>query len=95
MGSIGLFWPPPADAVEIGYGIVASRRALGYASEATRALAEHAFTAPGIRVVYADVEMANPASVRVLEKAGFESWPVGTEPGTLRYRLIAPDPSVA
>ncbi|MGW0904323.1 GNAT family N-acetyltransferase [Streptomyces sp. NPDC002853] len=74
VGAIGLFWPPTAGALEIGYGIVASRRGLGYASEATRALTAYALTAPGVHTVYADVELTNPASVRVLEKAGLRRW---------------------
>lgn len=71
VGSIGLFWPPDNGIVELGYGIVPSRRKRGYATEATQALAEHAFTAPGVHTVSASVDLSNPASVRVLEKAGF------------------------
>ncbi|MGW6057298.1 GNAT family N-acetyltransferase [Streptomyces sp. NPDC055189] len=71
VGSIGLFWPPSEGVLEIGYGIVASRRGRGYASEATRALVEFALTAPDVHTVSAGVELSNPSSVRVLEKAGF------------------------
>ncbi|MET8881343.1 GNAT family N-acetyltransferase [Streptomyces rubiginosohelvolus] len=70
----GLFWPPAEGVVGIGYGIVASRCGRGYATEATRALAEFALTAAEVHTVSADVEGANPASVRVLEKAGFQRW---------------------
>ncbi|MQY06084.1 GNAT family N-acetyltransferase [Actinomadura macrotermitis] len=70
VGSTGLFWPPADGAVEFGYGVVASRRGCGYATEAARALVAHALTLPGVRTVRAEVELANPASVRVLEKAG-------------------------
>ncbi|WP_280242084.1 GNAT family N-acetyltransferase [Nocardia abscessus] len=87
VGSIGLFWPPADGALELGYGIVASRRGRGYATEATVALTAHAFTAPGVRVVHADVELANPPSVRVLEKAGFER--VSSEDGIARFRAVA------
>lgn len=83
VGSIGLFWPPTDGAVELGYGIVASRRGRGYASEATRALAESALDTPGVRTVFADVELSNPASVRVLEKAGWSLW--RRDEGTARY----------
>ena len=88
IGSLGLFWPPEDDAVEIGYGIVVSRRGLGYASEATRALTEFAFSV-GVRTVHAGVELSNPASVRVLEKAGFQLWDTDAEQGTARYRMIS------
>lgn len=70
VGAIGLFWPPSDGALEIGYGVVPSRRGRGYATEATRALVEFAFTAPGVRTVRAGVELSNPGSARVLEKAG-------------------------
>ncbi|WP_217440533.1 GNAT family N-acetyltransferase [Nocardia barduliensis] len=89
VGSIGLFWPPADGALEIGYGIVASRRGRGYATEATVAMTAHAFTAPGVRVVRAEVEPANPSSVRVLEKAGFER--VSGEDGVARF-VAAPAP---
>ncbi|MDT0453818.1 GNAT family N-acetyltransferase [Streptomyces hesseae] len=89
VGSIGLFWPPSEGILEIGYGIVASRRGRGYAPEATRALAEFALTAPDVHTVSAGVELSNPSSIRVLEKAGFHRW--ATEDGTARFRLTSPD----
>jgi RimJ/RimL family protein N-acetyltransferase len=89
VGSLGLFWPPGEGALEIGYGVVESRRGRGYAGEATRALAEFALAAPDVHTVFANVELSNPASVRVLEKAGFERW---TEDGDLaRFRMTDPD----
>jgi RimJ/RimL family protein N-acetyltransferase len=71
IGSIGLFWPPSDGTLELGYGVVPSRRGQGYATEAARALAEFALTAPGVHTVYASVEPVNLPSLRVLEKAGF------------------------
>ncbi|WP_326667408.1 GNAT family N-acetyltransferase [Streptomyces sp. NBC_01257] len=94
VGSIGLFWPPSEGVLEIGYGIVASRRGRGYAPEAARALAEFALTAPEVHTVFADVELSNPSSVRVLEKAGFHQW--ATEENaenTARFRITRPDRS--
>ncbi|MDA1368466.1 GNAT family N-acetyltransferase [Glycomyces algeriensis] len=85
VGSLGLFWPPTDGAVELGYGVAPSRRGRGYASEAVRALTAHAFTAPEVRAVFAHVEPSNPASVRVLEKAGFTPTGPGAEEGTVRY----------
>ncbi|MBG0826357.1 GNAT family N-acetyltransferase [Planomonospora sp. ID67723] len=90
VGSIGLFWPPLDGALEIGYGIVASRRGRGYAPEAARALTGFALTAPGVHTVHADVELSNPASIRVLEKAGFQRSHTGTEQNTARYRAAPP-----
>ncbi|MDL5205760.1 GNAT family N-acetyltransferase [Streptomyces sp. ALI-76-A] len=91
IGSAGLFWPPTQGALEIGYGIVATRRGHGYAAEATRALTEFALTAPEVHTVLATVETTNPASVRVLHKAGFRQ--VGTEEGMARYRFPAEGPT--
>ncbi|TDC62720.1 N-acetyltransferase [Streptomyces hainanensis] len=71
VGSIGLFLPPREGTVELGYGVVPSRRGRGYATEATRALAALALALPGVHTVVAGVELSNPASVRVLEKVGF------------------------
>ncbi|MEV0383558.1 GNAT family N-acetyltransferase [Nonomuraea sp. NPDC050643] len=90
VGSIGLFWPPADGTLEIGYGVVASRRGRGYASEATRALTGFALLAPEVHTVHATVDPANPASVRVLEKAGFERAPGQGTDGTLRYRRTGP-----
>ncbi|TDD81892.1 GNAT family N-acetyltransferase [Actinomadura rubrisoli] len=70
VGSIGLFWPPADGAVEFGYGVVASRRGRGYATEAARALVAFALASPEVKTVVASVELSNPESGRVLEKAG-------------------------
>ncbi|MDT9692768.1 GNAT family N-acetyltransferase [Streptomyces sp. P9(2023)] len=89
IGAIGLFWPPSEGTLEIGYGIVASRRRRGYAPEATRALVEFALSSPDVHTVYADVELSNPASVRVLEKAGLHRW--SEDATTARFRTTTPD----
>ncbi|MFD9205112.1 GNAT family N-acetyltransferase [Streptomyces sioyaensis] len=91
VGGIGLFWPPADGSVEFGYGIVPSRQGRGYASEAARALVAFAFTAPGVHTVYADTERSNPASGRVLEKAGLERW--SSDDTHVRFRLTAPAPA--
>jgi [ribosomal protein S5]-alanine N-acetyltransferase len=70
VGGIGIFGPPEDGRVEIGYGIVESRRGRGYATEAARALVRYALGLPGVAEVVAGVDPANPASARVLEKAG-------------------------
>lgn len=70
VGSIGFGWPPVDGVVEVGYGVVPSRRGRGLATEAARALVAFALAAPGVRAVRASAELANPASLRVLLKAG-------------------------
>ncbi|HET8994800.1 MAG TPA: GNAT family N-acetyltransferase [Rhodococcus sp. (in: high G+C Gram-positive bacteria)] len=89
VGSISLLWPPSEGVVEIGYGVVASRRGLGYASEATRAMVELALATPLVHTVSAEVELSNPASVRVLEKAGMLR--CGEDSAVARY-ATAPRP---
>ncbi|MEV8020289.1 GNAT family N-acetyltransferase [Streptomyces sp. NPDC086554] len=91
IGAIGLFWPPSDGALEIGYGIVVSRRGRGYAPEATRALIAYALNLPDVHTVYADVELSNPASVRVLEKSGLRRW--SEDATTARFRTTASEPS--
>ena len=66
------FKAAPADgAVEIGYGMAASRRGLGHASAAVRALIGIAAARPDVTTLLAETSTTNPASQRVLEKAGF------------------------
>nr|WP_221476795.1 GNAT family N-acetyltransferase [Streptomyces zagrosensis] len=89
VGAIGLFWPPSEGCVEFGYGVVPSRRSRGYASEAARAIVEFALTAPEVHTVQADVELSNPASVRVLAKAGLRR--VGGNSVTARFVATAAD----
>ena len=84
VGSIGLFWPPADGVVEIGYGVVPSRRGRRYAAEATVALTGFALASPEVRSVSAQVERANPASVRVVVAAGFEC--VAADGDVLRFR---------
>ena len=88
VGGIGLKGPPKDGRVELGYGIVESRRGRGYATEAARAMAAMSFELPGVTAVVAGVDPTNRASVRVLEKTGFvfeaeggnESWYVLARP---------------
>ncbi|RDI68506.1 GNAT family N-acetyltransferase [Nocardia pseudobrasiliensis] len=89
IGSIGLFWPPNNGEIEIGYGIAPSRRGRGYATEATRALAEFALGAAQVHTVLAKVELSNPASIRVLEKAGFRHSPALIDEDVAELRLRA------
>src|SRR3954471_17293461 len=70
VGGIGLVGPPEDGRIEMGYGILGSRRGRGYATEAARALVQVALALPGVDEVVAGVDPANPASVRVLQKAG-------------------------
>lgn len=57
---------------EIGYGIAEEYRGHGYATEAVTAMAAWALQQDGVSCVTAEVDRDNAASVRVLEKSGFE-----------------------
>jgi RimJ/RimL family protein N-acetyltransferase len=58
-------------SVEIGYWLGEPYWGRGIVTGAVRALCEHIFRNPDICRIYASVFESNPASARVLEKAGF------------------------
>jgi [ribosomal protein S5]-alanine N-acetyltransferase len=73
VGDCGFPEGPAADGVvEIGYGIADSARDRGYGTEAVEALIGFALLQAGVRRVVAETTAANPASRRVLEKAGLK-----------------------
>jgi RimJ/RimL family protein N-acetyltransferase len=72
-------------APEVGYWIGVAFWGRGYATEAARAVIDHAFTASGHDAIHGAARISNPASRRVLEKCGFQ-W-VGVE--LRRFRAIA------
>jgi RimJ/RimL family protein N-acetyltransferase len=57
---------------EIGYWLGAPHWGQGYATEAVRALIDHAFGDLELDLVTAGARVSNPASRRVLEKCGFQ-----------------------
>jgi len=69
---------------EIGYWLGVKHWGKGYATEAVRALIDHAFTDLGHAALQSSVRVTNPASRRVLEKCGFQ-W---TGVGLCRIRAI-------
>ena len=72
IGGLGFFGPPDQQGcVEFGYGLVASARGKGYATEAVHAALEFA-RAHGARLAKADTVPDNLPSQRVLEKAGLQ-----------------------
>jgi RimJ/RimL family protein N-acetyltransferase len=70
---------------EIGYWLGVAFWGHGYATEAARALIDHAFADLGYDVLVAGARVSNPASRRVLQKCGFQ-W---TSVGLYRIRAIA------
>lgn len=70
---------------EIGYWLGVPFWGHGYATEAVRAVIDHAFGDLGYDVVAGGARVSNPASRRVLEKCGFQ-W---TGVGLYRIRALA------
>jgi len=64
-------------APEIGYWLGARHWGKGYATEAVRALIDHAFTNLDHKALQSSVRVTNPGSRRVLEKCGFQWTGVG------------------
>ena len=62
---------------EIGYWLGTRYWGKGYATEAVRALIDHAFTDLGHQALQSCVRVTNPGSRRVLEKCGFQWTGVG------------------
>ncbi|EJW13120.1 50S ribosomal protein acetyltransferase [Rhodovulum sp. PH10] len=71
IGACGLEWRNGRDP-EVGYWLGAEHWGKGYATEALRALVDHAFADHEYDVLLAGARTSNPASRRVLEKCGFQ-----------------------
>jgi RimJ/RimL family protein N-acetyltransferase len=72
-------------AAELGYWLGVPFWGQGFATEAVRAVIDHAFEDAGHAFLNAGARVTNPASRRVLEKCGFQ-W---TGVGLYRIRAIA------
>jgi RimJ/RimL family protein N-acetyltransferase len=71
-GAISYEWNAEKANVELGYWLVKPLWGQGLMSEAARAMVHHAFTVAGIDLIVSCFFNENPASGRVLAKAGFE-----------------------
>jgi RimJ/RimL family protein N-acetyltransferase len=85
----GGFKGPPDDegTVEIGYSLLPPYRKRGYTTEAVQALASWAFAHPEVTRVIAEARPGNTASIRVLQKAGFNELGPGSQRGHLRFEI--------
>jgi RimJ/RimL family protein N-acetyltransferase len=70
---------------EIGYWLGVPHWGSGYATEAVRALIDHAFTDLDLPALQAGARVTNPASRRLLQKCGFQ-W---TGVGLCRIRALS------
>ena len=83
IGAAGCFWvSQPNYTMEVGYWVAEAFWGRGFAGEAVAAVVAHAFAAYEVERVQARVVAGNRASVRVLEKLGFQG------EGTLRRALF-------
>lgn len=71
IGELGCKGEPVDGVVDIGYGFNPSAWNRGYATEIVTAFSDWLLEQAGIHAVTADTAVTNPASGRVLEKAGF------------------------
>jgi ribosomal-protein-alanine N-acetyltransferase len=81
VGAGGFKGPPDAEGVvELGYSIVPERHRRGYATEAVRGMLTFAFSSPQVATVIGQTLTSLPASIGVLEKAGFAFVGAGDDP---------------
>jgi RimJ/RimL family protein N-acetyltransferase len=82
---LGRLGPTGEASCELGYWLGLAHWGQGYATEAVRALIDHAFTDLGYDALQAGARVTNPASRHVLEKCGFQ-W---TGVGLCRVRALS------
>jgi len=88
VGNGGFKGPPDSEGVvEIGYYVRPAHRGHGYGTEAVRCLLEHALSRAGVKIVVAETQGDNVASVSLLENVGFVLTGEGSELGLLRFAL--------
>jgi [ribosomal protein S5]-alanine N-acetyltransferase len=71
VGDASLHYDTAFGAWELSYGFRRDRWGRGYATEAAQACVRHGLETMRVARIVADVDPANPASSRVLEKCGF------------------------
>src|SRR3954451_23379403 len=87
VGGGGVFGPPRDGGAQIGSSVLPQSQRQGYATEIVRELVNWALGQQRMIRIVAETEWANPASVRVLENAGFVSVGPTAEPGGTRFEL--------
>lgn len=100
IGSVTLFHPDFIHRrAEIGYALGRAHWGNGYMQETLKAVLNHAFTVLNLHRIEADVDPRNAASIRTLERLGFqregylrERWHVNGEiQDAFFYGLLRPD----
>ena len=77
IGSGGAIFKPEYQMYSIGYNIAYDYWGKGYTTEAVRGIIEY-LKSIGIKQIYSDHAVDNPASGRVMEKAGMRYWKDGS-----------------
>lgn len=73
IGSLGFINEPDDNgAIEIGFGIIPSKRRQGYCEEATNALIKWAGIKPEVRMITAQCDEDNERSIKLLKSIGFK-----------------------
>jgi len=86
IGQGGYAGLPRDGSVEVGYSVLEAHQKQGYATEATRALIDRAFSI-GVHTVTAQTMPDLLPSIRVLERLGFRYVGAGSEEGAITYAL--------
>lgn len=90
IGTVGGF-PRSGSEAEIGYSILGPWQCRGLATEGTRAIIREILQNERIEALTAQTFPALIASIRVLEKCGFQPAGPGDDEGTVRYRVRRQD----
>ena len=88
IGGGGFLGPPQSQTIQVGYSVLTEYQGQGYATEMVGELIRWAFSHEDVTRVIAETEWANPASVRVLKKLGFEEMGGGIESEGMRFELL-------
>ena len=75
VAELGFKGPPDRDgAIEIGYGTMPDQRGKGYMTEAVGAIITWALQLEDVKSVLAETDQKNLASIRIVQKNGFEQY---------------------
>lgn len=86
IGDAGFKSPPDKlGEVNLGYGLIESKRKKGYATEAAQALVNWAFQHQEVKAITANCYIGNEPSVRLLEKLGAKK--LNIQNGLINWRL--------
>jgi len=87
VGGGGFMGPPRGGVVQLGYSVLPQFQLQGYTTEMVCGLVRWALAQEGVERIAAETEWANPASTRVLEKAGFIAIRAITGQGGARFEF--------